>query len=222
MLRVLSIPLSMAAKAVLWVCGWKILGKTPDEPRYVMLAAPHTSNWDGIVMITLACYYRIRAYWMVKHSLFVGPFGWFLRLIGGVPINRSAAHGVIDAMVTQFNERDRFALLIPPEGTRSRTRCWKSGFYHIATRADVPVVSGLMDWRKKEAGIVDVYHLTGDVKKDMDHFRSIYGDATGTREADDAKRRPPHSLANWSLLSWIFAIASAISSMSFLPPRNAY
>ena len=170
----ISIPLHWLSRVVLKVWGWKVLGTAPKEPKYILLAAPHTSNWDAIVMLALACYYRIRVYWMVKHSVFVGPFGWFLKAIGGVPINRRAAHGIVQQMIERFQQNERYILLIPPEGTRSKAKYWKSGFYHIALGADVPIVSGTMDWAKKESGLVDTCRLTGRVQDDMDHLRAIY------------------------------------------------
>jgi 1-acyl-sn-glycerol-3-phosphate acyltransferase len=175
----ISIPLQLTSRVLLWFWGWKPLGTPPAEPKYVLLAAPHTSNWDAVVMLTLACYFRVRVHWMVKSSVFVGPLGWFLKATGGVPIDRSEAHGVVEQMIEQFRQRERFVLLIPPEGTRSKRDYWKSGFYHIALGADVPIVSGVMDWGRKESGFADVFTPTGHVQTDMDHLRAVYATAIG-------------------------------------------
>jgi len=175
----ISIPLQWISRGLLWVWGWQVLGAPPDEPKYVLVAAPHTSLWDAVVMLALACYFRVRVYWMAKDSLFVGPFGWFLKATGGVPINRDTPLGVVEEMVRQFHKNEHFVLLISPEGTRKRRDYWKSGFYRIAIAAKVPIVSGIMDWEKKESGLVDTYRPTGDIHEDMDHLRAIYTPATG-------------------------------------------
>ncbi len=200
----ISIPLQLAARVVLKVWGWKPVGTLPAEPKYVLLAAPHTSTWDGVVMLALACYYRIRVHWMVKSSVFVGPFGWFLKATGGVPIDRSTAHGMVEQMIERFRQKEHLALLVPPEGTRTKKKYWKSGFYHIALGADVPIVSGVMDWGRMEAGIADTFKPTGDVKTDMDHLRAVYATATGlhpelytacrlpAEDAEDTEETPAH------------------------------
>jgi len=175
----ISIPLQWTSRVVLKVWGWKPVGTPPAEPKYVLLAAPHTSNWDAVVMLALACYFRVRVHWMVKGSVFVGPFGWFLKATGGVPIDRSTAHGLVEQMIERFRQSENFVLLVPPEGTRTKGDYWKSGFYHIALGAEVPIVSGVMDWGKKESGLADMFRPTGHVQTDMDHLRAVYASATG-------------------------------------------
>lgn len=192
----ISIPLQLTARIVLKLWGWTPVGTTPTDPQYVMLAAPHTSNWDAVIMLAMASYYRIRIRWLVKSAWLVGPLGWFLKATGAIGIDRSAAHGVVDQMIAQFGKDEPLILLVPPEGTRGKKDHWKSGFYRIAVGAKVPIVSGIMDWKKKETGIADIFMPTGNLKADMDHLRSIYDPATGRhpalytpcrlREEDDA------------------------------------
>jgi 1-acyl-sn-glycerol-3-phosphate acyltransferase len=158
--------------------GWKMLGQKPSEKKYLILAAPHTSNWDVPLMLSMAWVYGIRVSWIGKHSLFRGLLGPLMRFLGGVPVDRRARHNAVQQMVDEFNRRDELALLITPEGTRGRTEHWKSGFYHMAVAANVPMVLGLLDFKRKEGGLFDVIYPTGDAKADMDKIRAFYAGAT--------------------------------------------
>lgn len=158
--------------------GWKFDTPLPTIPKYVALAAPHTSNWDGVLLLAMARSAGLEMSWMIKSDWVRGPMGVALRKLGAVAIDRSKANNVVDAMVEEFRARDRFVLVIPPEGTRGRTEYWKSGFYHIARRAGVPVVPGYLDYGRKRCGLGEPVELTGDVKADMDRIREFY-DAGG-------------------------------------------
>jgi 1-acyl-sn-glycerol-3-phosphate acyltransferase len=164
----------------LWLRGWKLAGQKPSEAKYLILAAPHTSNWDVPLMLSMAWIYGIRVRWIGKHTLFKWPLGPLMRWLGGVPVDRRARHNAVEQMVDEFNRRDELALLITPEGTRSRAEYWKSGFYHIARSANVPIVLGLLDFKNRVGGLFDVMHPTGDLKADMDRIRAFY-------HADQAK-----------------------------------
>ncbi len=167
-----------AARASLWAMGgWKYVGGLPQPKRAVCLAAPHTSNVDGFLLVLLAQSVGLDISWMVKDSWGKGPVGTVVRGVDGVPIDRSRAHGMVDQMVAEFGERDSFYLVIPPEGTRGRADYWKSGFYRIARGADVPVVPGFLDYRRREGGFGDPIPLTGDVGQDMERLRDYYKDA---------------------------------------------
>lgn len=146
----------------------------PPEKKYVALAVPHTSNWDGLLLVGLLQSIGLQMEWMVKDSWVKGPLGPVLRRVGAVGINRSKHTNVVDQMVAEFGKRDSFVLGIPPEGTRSRAEYWKSGFYHIARGADVPVVPGYLDFGRKRAGLGPALRLTGDVRADMDKIRAFY------------------------------------------------
>ncbi len=163
----------------LWLVGWKMLGEKPPYKKYLILAAPHTSNWDVPLMLAMSYVYGIKISWIGKHSLFRGPWGWFMRLIGGVPVDRRARHNAVQQMVDEFARRDELRLAITPEGTRSRAEHWKSGFYHIAAGAQVPIVLGLLDFKRKEGGLFEAVHVTGDIKADMDKIRAFYRGASG-------------------------------------------
>ena len=161
-------------QAFLGVAGWKMEGQRPEEPRYVIIAAPHTTNWDLPFMLAMAFVYDIPVRWMGKHTLFEPPFGPFFRRLGGIPIVRHRAGGVVEQMVEHFEAMPTLALMVPAEGTRGYVDYWKSGFYHIARKADVPVVLSYLDFGTKVGGIGPTIHLTGDIGADMDVIRAFY------------------------------------------------
>ena len=169
---------SRLASLSLRLAGWEFEGERPPEKKYVALAVPHTSNWDGLLLVALTQSIGLQMEWMVKDSWVKGPLGSVLRRVGAVGINRSRATHVVDQMIEQFRQRDAFVLGIPPEGTRSRAEHWKSGFYHIAHGARVPVVPGYLDFGRKRAGLGPAIHLTGDVRADMDKLRAFYAEKT--------------------------------------------
>jgi len=154
--------------------GWKVEGNGPQLDRYVLIAAPHTSNWDFPLMLAFAAVFDIQIKWMGKHSLFKPPWGYFMRAVGGVPIIRHKNHNVVDAMVETFNNSKKLVLVVPTEGTRVRVDYWKSGFYHIARQAGVPIVPSFLDWGSKRGGFGPPLTPSGDVIADMQYFRDFY------------------------------------------------
>ncbi len=156
------------------LAGWEFETGGPAVPRSVVLAVPHTSNWDGVLLLALARSIDLEMSWMIKDDWLRGPMGILLRHLGAVGIDRSKATNVVQAMVDEFARRQRLTLVIPPEGTRSRTEQWKSGFYHIARGAGVPVIPGYLDFGRKRAGLGEPIDLTGDVRADMDVIRAFY------------------------------------------------
>lgn len=169
--------------AFLKLGGWRMQGDWPAIEKMVLVAAPHTSNWDGLNMLAAAGYYRIKLRWMGKKSLTQGPFGWLIKALGCVPIDRSASHDVVSAMREQFALNERMVLAIPPEGTRARVDEWKSGFYHIATGAGVPIVLSVLDYGRKTMSIAAVIHPSGDYEADLKIIRGFYADAVGKHRA---------------------------------------
>lgn len=168
-------------KAFLRVAGWKTEGERPAADRYVIIAAPHTSNWDMPFMLAMAFVYDIPVRWMGKHTLFKAPFGSFFKRLGGIPIVRHRPGGVVGQMVEHFQNNDSLALMVPAEGTRSHVDYWKSGFYHIARGADVPVILSYLDVSKKVGGVGPAIELTGDFGADMDKIREFYSGMKGFR-----------------------------------------
>ena len=168
-------------KAFLGAAGWKMDGGRPTLDRYVIIAAPHTSNWDLPFMLAMAFVYDIPVRWMGKHTLFKAPFGPLFERLGGIPIVRNRPGGIVAQMVEHFGESQSLVLMVPAEGTRAHVDYWKSGFYHIARAADVPVVLSYLDFGKKVGGIGPAVELTGDVRADMDKIRGFYAGKQGFR-----------------------------------------
>ena len=169
------------------IARWRTVGTLPDIPKFVMIAAPHTSNWDFPIMMFIAFKLKAKLYWMGKNTLFKKPFDGIFRWLGGIPIDRNRSNNVVEQMVDKFNTMDRLILTIPPSGTRKRVTKWKSGFYHIALGAKVPVVLGFIDFQKKTGGIGPAVTLTGDMEDDMKVIRSFYADIEGKYPEKGAK-----------------------------------
>lgn len=169
----------MLARLFLATTGWKPWGTRPEPNQYVLIAAPHTTNWDFPYLIAFAEYFEIKISWMGKHTLFNPPFGWFMRGLGGLPVQRHKRGNLVESLVALFDEYDELGLVVPAEGTRSRVEHWKSGFYHIARNADVPIIMGFLDHDRKLGGFGPAFHTTGDVSEDMDQIRAFYSDKLG-------------------------------------------
>ena len=159
--------------------GWKVCGDFPALDKAVLVAAPHTSNWDGLNMLATAAHYRVKLRWMGKASLTRGPFGWLIKALGCVPIDRSQSNDVVRVMADAFAASERMVLAIPPEGTRSAVREWKSGFYHIAVAAGVPIVLSVLDYGTKRVSLAAVVYPSGDYEADLAVIRGHYATAKG-------------------------------------------
>lgn len=170
----------------LQLSGWKVRGDFPALDKAVLIAAPHTSNWDGINMLATAGYYRVKLKWMGKKSLTAGPFGGIIKWLGCVPIDRSAANDVVRVMADAFAATPRMILAIPPEGTRSATREWKTGFYHIARAANVPLILSVLDYGTKTISLAAIITPSGDYDADFGIIQSYYANARG-KHADKFK-----------------------------------
>jgi 1-acyl-sn-glycerol-3-phosphate acyltransferase len=176
-------PFQRIAKFLLPLIGWRVAGDLPDMPKFVLVVAPHTSNWD--VPVGLLCAYALGLLFpwpygfMVKAPVFRWPLvGPLMRWLGGIPIDRSAANNVVEQMVEAFRRSDRLMLAITPEGTRQRLGYWKSGFYHIALKAGVPIVLAYLDYGRKAVGLGPTLWPTGDVEADLDVIRNFYTGVT--------------------------------------------
>jgi 1-acyl-sn-glycerol-3-phosphate acyltransferase len=169
------------AKMLLKLFGWRAEGSLADTPKCVIVVAPHTSNWDFPTLYLVKMALRLNVTWMGKHTLFRPPFGWVLRRLGGLPIDRRARNNVVEQAIDSFRMNDRMLLAIPPEGTRKRAPYWRSGFYHIALGAQVPIALAFADYRRKVGGIGRVFMPTGDVAADMAVIRDFYRGMTGKR-----------------------------------------
>lgn len=147
----------------------------PD--RTVMLAVPHTTNLDGILLILITRSVGLSSSWMVKDFWVKPPFGWLTKRVGAIPVNRSKSNGMVGQMVDRFDAGQPFQLMVPPEGTRGRAEHWKSGFYRIAVDAGVPVTPTYLDYSRRRAGFLPPITLAGDVAVDMDAIRAAYPEA---------------------------------------------
>ena len=167
------------ARLWLGLLGWDVVGELPAHRKFVLIGAPHTSNWDFFIGIPALYIFRIKAFWMGKHTLFWGPLGPLSRALGGIAIERSSAHGVVHQTAEQLKAADQLVIGIPPKGTRGRSDYWKSGFYHIAVEARVPIVCGYMDYSTKTARMGLCLEPTGDIAADMDKIREFFAPARG-------------------------------------------
>ncbi|NDG40768.1 MAG: glycerol acyltransferase [Betaproteobacteria bacterium] len=161
--------------------GWKLDGQLPaDQPKCVLIAAPHTSNWDLPYTMMVAFALRLNIYWMGKQQLFRGPWGPVMRWLGGIAVDRSQSTNLVSASASAIRAADgAMCLVVPPEGTRSKTRQWKTGFYWIAHEAGVPIVMAYMDYPRKLSGLGPVFQPTGNVDADMAAIKAWYAPFKG-------------------------------------------
>jgi len=167
--------------AFLKLTGWKIVGQLPaDARKSVFIAAPHTSNWDLPYTLMVAFALRLNIYWMGKAQIFRWPFGPLMRWLGGVAVQREQANNLVAASVQALQNSDGpVQLVVPPEGTRSKVRYWKTGFYYIALGAQVPIVMSFMDYGNKVSGLGPAFLPTGDIEADMVAIKTFYAPFKG-------------------------------------------
>jgi 1-acyl-sn-glycerol-3-phosphate acyltransferase len=161
-------------KALLALFHWRIEGAVPDVPKCVIVGAPHTSNWDFVLTIVTAAALDLKIAWMGKHTLFRAPFGRLFRWLGGIPIDRRDAGGVVAQNVAEFSRRDKLLLCITPEGTRSKVREWRTGFYHIAVGAQVPIMLVAFDYGRKVVAVGRMFMPSGDLAADLAEIQAYY------------------------------------------------
>ena len=176
---VLQAILPGAARFVLSLMGWRTEGLLPLIPKFVMVAAPHTSNWDLPFTMLMAFAFRARIHWMGKTSIFRRPFRGFFQWLGGIPVNRSRSTDLVAQSIQEFKRKKHLILTIAPAGTRKRVGQWRSGFYHIARGADVPIALGFLDYRRKVGGIGPLIYPSGNFDADMETIRTFYNSVTG-------------------------------------------
>ena len=169
----------LLANAFLRATGWKPETAPPEKKRFVLIAAPHTSNWDLFYLLAFAEVFDVPISFMMKHTVFRGPLGPLFRSLGGIPIYRHKRGDLVKQMVEVFGEKDDFVLVVPSEGTRARVEFWKSGFYHIAREANVPIVLSYLDYARKRGGFGPAVIPSGNVRDDMDVIRDFYADKSG-------------------------------------------
>jgi 1-acyl-sn-glycerol-3-phosphate acyltransferase len=172
--------------SLLRVMGWRFEGNKPEGvDKCVIIAAPHTSNWDLPLMLACAYISDTDISWLGKHTLFRSVGKPFFSWLGGIPVDRTAPRGMVQQVVDVFNKSDRLAIAIPPTGTRKKTSGWKTGFYYIAHGANVPIVMSYLDFSKKRAGFGPLVIPSGDIEADFEIFKEFYKDKHGKYPEQD-------------------------------------
>lgn len=171
--------LKTLSRRLLALLGWKLIEPQNRPAKAVLVGYPHTSNWDGVYALLVKLALGLPANWVGKDTLFRWPLGGIMRRLGGIPIDRSAPTGFVAQMAAEFASRPDFLLVIAPEGTRSLTKGWKSGFYRIALAAKVPVALAYVDYAKRQAGILTYLTLTGDPAADIAAIACHYENRSG-------------------------------------------
>ena len=159
--------------------GWRYEGTWPNLSKFVIVGGPHTSSWDFILTMAIMFTAGIRLSWLAKHTFVEGPFGRVWRWLGGVPVNRTASHGLVAQLAQEFRSREALVLALSPEGTRSRVQEWKTGFYHIATEAEVPIVPVIADYGRKVVKLAQPIWPSGDLEADLAQIQALYRGIAG-------------------------------------------
>ena len=168
------------ARLILRMMGWKVDEHTPvGVKKCVIVVGPHTSNWDFIIGRLAFITYGVNGKFLIKKEAFIPVFGWFLKRMGGVPVDRKKNNNLTDEAVKYFEDSESLFLVFTPEGTRSYNPKWKKGFYYIAMKAKVPIYIAYMDYERKIGGFHSVMEPTGDVDKDIDYIKSILSQFKG-------------------------------------------
>jgi len=166
-------------RMVLRITRWRTEGSAPGEKKYVLIGAPHTTNWDLLYLLAVSFDLGVRVSWLGKKSLFRGPLGFVLRRLGGVSVPRGQRSGMVDSLAEQYARAESLVIVIAPEATRSHSDHWKTGFHRVAVAAQVPIVCGYIDYERRVTGFGRVVWPTDDLEADMAVFRSFYADKQG-------------------------------------------
>ncbi|HSF53090.1 MAG TPA: 1-acyl-sn-glycerol-3-phosphate acyltransferase [Algoriphagus sp.] len=177
--------MKLLSRFVFWISGWTLNNQWPTGlKKAVLIAIPHTSNWDILYARAAFFLMDIPVRFTIKKEVMVGPLGWLLSGLGAIAIDRKKAAGrkkqtYTEAMINMLNEREELVIMVTPEGTRQAVKKWKSGFYHIALEANVPIVVGYLDYKKKEAGIGPCIHPNGDLEGQIEELKAFGRTVTG-------------------------------------------
>lgn len=169
----------LIGKLFLRLARWRVDGEAPSGSHVVIIAAPHTTNWDFVYLMAAAWTLRVRIHWLGKQEIFKFPFGGIMRGLGGIAVDRSQRNDLVTQLSQTYAERDAFALVIPPSGSRSKAAHWRSGFYWVASASDADIVCGYLDYPNRTAGLGLTFKPSGDVSADMDRIRAFYQPITG-------------------------------------------
>ena len=179
---ILSPILRVISRVILKIIRWRVVGSIPtDQRKYVLIVAPHTSNWDFVLFVLAVSVLRLKPSVLIKSTLFVGPLGWFLRYCGGIPVNRSQASSLVSYIASIYQENEDFVLIVTPEGTRSPNANWKRGFHHVATAAQVPILIVYMDSVIKTIGVEGMMEPSDDVDGDLIKLKKFFDTKSGLK-----------------------------------------
>lgn len=178
--------LSLLSKWILELLGWRTRAEFPETKKYIIIAAPHTSNWDFPLGILASKALKVNARWIGKHTIFRWPFGWFFRAIGGTPVNRGLKTDLINQIAALFSQTDELIMALAPEGTRSKTDHWKTGFWHIAKTANVPIAMAYLDFGRKQVGLGGTFYPGDSIEKDFEKIRDFYKGHRGKNPANES------------------------------------
>ena len=176
---ILSAILRLITKLILRLVGWHVEGTLPDLPKYVIIGAPHTSNWDFLLFLAVIFHLKADVRFMGKAELFRNPFGWFFYWCGGIPVDRKKSTGLVEQMVDACKKSEKFILTIAPEGTRHFVTEWKMGFYHIAKSAEIPIVMAVVDGRKKTVRVGQMFYPTENMDADIKAIKGFFDGTIG-------------------------------------------
>ncbi len=171
--------LKFIAQTILNLAGWRLDVVQPEAKKYVMIGAPHTTNWDFPLALLTFWTLQQKINWVGKKEMFWGPLHYLFTFLGGIPVDRSKSSGFIEQIANRFDQADEMILAISPEGTRAKTAHWKSGFYHIAVSAKVPICLAYVDFSRKTLGFSRVIHPSGNIDTDMQLIADFYQDIKG-------------------------------------------
>lgn len=166
--------MKLLARFIFWLTGWHTEGQVPPLNKFVVIVAPHTSAWDVFYGLLARYLFDVDFVFYGKREIFDSPFGFIFRAMGGIPVDRSVHTNMVDQAVERFNQNNKMILALAPEGTREYVEKWKSGFYYIALKANVPILLTYLDFEKKVAGIGPTFYPTGNLEKDMEDIKAFY------------------------------------------------
>ncbi len=171
--------LKIFSKIILKLFGWHVDVTLPEEKKFVLIGAPHTTNWD--LPLALLCFWSVQIHitWVAKKQLFIGPLDYIFRVLGGIPVDRSVHSGFIRQIASQFDSCEEMFFGITPEGTRSKTEYWKTGFYYIALEAKVPICLAYVDFPSRTIGFGEIIIPSGDINKDFEQIKLFYENKKG-------------------------------------------
>jgi 1-acyl-sn-glycerol-3-phosphate acyltransferase len=179
--------LRVLSKIMLKIIRWRVDGSLPvDQKKYVLIVAPHTSNWDFFLFVLTVSVLRLQPSVLIKDTIFIGPLGWFLRYCGAIPVNRKQAGSLVTYISGIYAECEEFVLIITPEGTRSPNANWKRGFHHVARAAEVPILVVYVDSAVRTIGIEGLMDPSEDVDGDIQKLKTFFDGKKGLKPGNYA------------------------------------